>query len=66
MTCLHLPIVMRDLPKHDTGLLDVLEDTELLVFPETVENDHAVVEENGFGEVLRLGLGFPFADSPWS
>ena len=49
MTFFYFPIVFRHLALHHPGSLDVLEDSDLLIFSEAKQHSHAVREEHGLG-----------------
>jgi len=51
MTLFHFPIIFRHLALHHAGSLDVLEDSDLLIFSEAKEHSHAVREEHGLGHI---------------
>lgn len=58
MTFLYFPIILRHLALHSARSLDILENSNLLVFSEAKEDSHAVGKEYGLGHVRIVDRGF--------
>ena len=60
MTFLYFPVILHHLALHNARSLDVLEDSDLLIFSEAEEHSHAIGKEYGLGHVRIVDRGFGF------
>lgn len=60
MTFFHFPVIFRHFALHHPGPLDILKDSNLLVFGKTKEYSHAVRKEYGLGHIRVVDRWFGF------
>jgi len=58
MTFLYFPIIFRHLALHHASSVDILENSDLLVFGEAKEHSHAVRKEHELGHVRIVDRRF--------